>query len=256
MELLILGSGTSVGVPTVGCECAVCRSTNPRNKRLRASAAVFSDTGQTLLIDTGPDLRTQALANDLLRVDAVLYTHTHADHLHGLDELRMYNYLQRASIPIYALGEHLATIKRRFAYIFEEGIQVGGGKPRLLPMELMPNAPVEICGLTVTPLLLEHGKLPCLGYRINNIAYLTDVSHVPKEAMEALFGLEVLVIGALRYRTHSTHFRLGEALELIARLSPDRAFLTHMNHEFDDAILRRELPEGVEPAYDGLRIAF
>lgn len=256
MELVILGSGTSVGVPTIGCDCAVCRSTDPHNKRLRSSAAIIGDAGQTLLIDSGPDLRAQALANDLRRVDAVLYTHTHADHLHGLDELRMYNYLQRAPLPIYALGEHLETIKRRFSYVFDEGGQLGGGKPRLLPFELVPGQSLELCGLRVTPLMLLHGKLPCLGFRINDIAYLTDVSQIPEAAMAALFGLKILVLGALRYRTHSTHFRLGEALEIVSRLSPKRTLLTHMNHELDDATLRRELPRGVEPAYDGLRIAF
>lgn len=254
MELLILGSGTSVGVPTIGCDCTVCRSTNPRNQRRRSSAAIFSETGQTLLIDTGPDLRSQALDNDLRRVDAVLYTHTHADHLHGIDELRMYNYLQRASLPIYALGEHLATIKQRFGYIFEEGGQLGGGKPRLIPHELSPLSPLTLCGLRVTPLLLEHGHLPGLGFRLNDLAYLTDVSRVPESSLAALQGLKVLVLGVLRYRAHSTHFCLGEALELISRLSPERTLLTHMNHEFDDDILRRELPAGIEPAYDGLRL--
>lgn len=254
MEIFVLGSGTSTGVPIVGCHCGVCESKNPKNKRLRSSVAVRVDHGETILIDTSPDLRQQALTNGIEQINAVFYTHCHADHTHGIDELRTYNYLQKSPIDIFGAGEHIAHLRRQFAYIFEEGIQRGGGKPELTMHAVDLMRPFTRFDETITPIKLNHGKLLSVGWRIGNFAYCSDVSHIEEKSFEALKGLDVLFLGALRWRRHTTHFTIDEAVKVIERIAPKQAFLTHMGHEVDYEMAANHLPEGVRPAYDQLKI--
>jgi phosphoribosyl 1,2-cyclic phosphate phosphodiesterase len=250
MRVTVLGSGTSHGVPTIGCSCPVCRSCNPRNRRFRTSIAVQGPSG-TILVDTPPELRLAALAFDLARVDAVLYTHSHADHLFGLDDVRRYNDLSGQELPIYADERTLDDIRRAFRYVFHK-TQVGGGKPRLTLNPVPPQ--FTLCGIDVRTFTVLHGKLPVQAYRFDDLAYVTDVNRIPEPAMDQLRGLDVLILDAVRYKPHSTHFGLFQALEVIAELRPKRAFLTHLSHQFDHDAVNAILPAGVLLAYDGLRI--
>lgn len=254
MELVFLGCGTSTGVPIVGCDCEVCRSDNPRNQRSRTSAFIALDNGCNILIDTAPDLRRQGLDNGLTHIDAVFYTHTHADHTHGIDELRIYNFLQRVPIDIYGATEHLEHIRRKFSYIFEASVQRGGGKPNLVMHEVVPGESFELFDETVTPVKLLHGRLRCLGWRIGSLAYLTDLSAIPDESYPLLEGLDLLVLGALRWQPHQTHYTIEEAFEQAEKIGAGRCVLTHMGHEVDYEEVCRRAPDFVEPAYDGLRI--
>lgn len=233
----------------VGCKCNVCTSKDPRNKRRRASVLI-SVNGKNLVIDTPPDFHEQALFCGLERIDAVLFTHDHADHIFGLDELRIFNFLQGGPIPIYAGKKTLARIQRLFDYIWDPDAPVGGGKPNLVAHSI--NKAFKIEDIEVLPVEIYHGRQIIYGYRIGDFAYLTDCSGIPPKSRELLFGLKLLVIGALRYRPHPTHFSLAEALEEIARLAPERALLTHLSHSFDYESTSQELPQGVELAYDGL----
>jgi phosphoribosyl 1,2-cyclic phosphate phosphodiesterase len=244
-----LGTGTSHGVPMIGCRCATCTSDDPRDQRLRPSILIEMDGGPSLLVDTAPDLRTQALRHDVRRVDAVLFTHPHADHLLGLDEIRRYNHLQRSTIPCYGNEGTLAEVRRVFAYAFEPR-QQGGGVPRL---ELVPvSGPFEVAGTRVVPVPVLHGRLPIHGYRVGSFAYVTDCSAIPDAVWPVLEGLDLLVIGALRYTPHPTHFTVAQALEVIARVRPARALLTHIAHDLRHAEASAALPGGVGLAYDGL----
>ena len=250
MKLRILGSATSIGVPVIGCDCPVCTSSDPHNFRTRTSAT-FEHDGRVLLIDASTDFRMQALRHKLERVDAVLLTHAHADHVGGLDDLRGFNFLQREVIPVHAGARTLREVRLRFAYIFEE-TQVGGGKPMI---DLVPiDGPFKAADFHVTPVPLFHGELKILGFRVGRAAYCTDVSEIPEESFPLLEDLDVLVIDALRHKRHPTHFNLEQALEAIERIRPRRAVLTHLTHVFDHAALAAELPDFVEPAYDGLVI--
>jgi len=252
MELLFLGCGTSTGVPIVGCQCDVCQSTDKRNKRFRSSVLVTLDNGHTILIDTSPDLRTQGIENGLTHIDSVFYTHIHADHIHGIDELRTYNYLQRSSIDVYGCKEHLDHIRKSFSYIFEEAIQRGGGKPLVDLKYIEANKSFELYDAEITPIQCWHGKLTVIGYRIDNLVYLTDVSDIPEEAYQFLDGVDVLVLDALRYTPHPTHFTVDEAVQVAKRIGARECYLTHMGHELDYSELVSKLPEGVKPAHDGL----
>lgn len=257
-----MGSGTSVGVPMIGCDCAVCRSDNPKNKRTRCSILVRHG-GRAILIDTTPELRIQALANDVRRVDAVLFTHTHADHVFGLDDVRPFNDLLNAEIPVYGDDAILADIRRIYPYVFME-TQKGGGKPRLELKNVEPA--FELFGLTVETLHVLHGKLPVLAYRFGasgdngspdrNMAYVTDVSYIAPETMERLRDLDVLILDAVRFEPHPTHFGLYQALDVIAELKPRRALLTHLSHHFEHVAVTAQLPSGVELAYDGQVVGF
>lgn len=247
MRIVVLGSGTSHGVPMIGCTCAVCQSPNPRNKRLRPSIAVQNGEA-TILVDTTPELRLQALANNLTRVDAVLYTHTHADHVFGLDEVRRFNDLMGKEIPVYGDEGTLEDLQRIFRYIFTP-TQEGGGKPRIRLHRVEPE--FTLCGIHVRSLRVMHGELPILAYRFNDAAYVTDVSAIPPASMESLTGLELLILDAVRFEPHPTHFGLYQALEVVERLAPRRALLTHLSHHFDHDAVNAQLPPGVELAYDG-----
>jgi phosphoribosyl 1,2-cyclic phosphate phosphodiesterase len=249
-RVLFLGTGTSHGVPMIGCTCTVCRSIDPRDKRLRPSIYLDVPSHAKLLVDTSPDLRQQALVHELTRVDAVLFTHSHADHILGLDELRRFNAIQGGAIPCYANAPTWQTLRQTFRYIFEGVAQLGGGIPDLDPHEI--TGPFTCCGVHVVPVPVWHGVMPVLGFRFGNLAYLTDCNRLDDDAWALVEGVDTLVIDALRDRPHSTHFSLQEALEVIARIRPRRAFTTHMTHNLGHQATSARLPTGVELAYDGL----
>jgi phosphoribosyl 1,2-cyclic phosphate phosphodiesterase len=249
MKVTILGCGTSTGVPVIGCKCNVCRSRDPKNRRTRTSALV-SVGGKNLLIDTPPDFHQQAIANNLDNVDAVLYTHDHADHIFGMDDLRGFNFSQQGSIPIYASEKTMARIRLLFDYIWNPEAPVGGGKPMLDAHVI--NGEFDACGIRVRPIDIFHGARTINGFRINDFVYLTDCSGIPDQSRELLKDSRLLVLGALRFRPHPTHFSLSGALEEIARIRPGNAVLTHLSHSFDYQELNNSLPKGVELAYDGM----
>ena len=247
MRVMILGSGTSHGVPMIGCECAVCRSENPKNRRFRPSITV-ENQGKTILVDTTPELRLQALTFGLKRVEAVLYTHTHADHIFGLDDMRRFNDLSGEEIPVYGDPETLDDIRRIFRYIFTD-TQEGGGKPRIT-LNAVPES-FEMFGLHVHSFYVMHGSLPVLAYRFDDFAYVTDVNCIPDEAMAKLHGLDLLILDAVRFQPHSTHFGLYEALDVVQTLRPRQTLFTHLSHQFDHDSVNADLPPGCALAYDG-----
>jgi len=244
----MLGSGTSTGVPVVGCTCAVCTSAGPGNRRLRPG--IFLElAGGKVVVDTSPDFREQALRFGIDRVDAVLYTHSHADHVFGLDDLRVFNFRQRMAIACFGPPRTIERLRQIFAYVFEGG-QEGGGKPRL---ELVAvEAPFDLLGETVEPIPVWHGEMPVYGYRVGSFAVVTDVNRIPESSFRSLAGVETLVLSALRYAPHPTHFNFDEALAVAERVGARRTILTHIAHEVDHGALRVTLPAGVEIGYDGL----
>jgi phosphoribosyl 1,2-cyclic phosphate phosphodiesterase len=248
VNVTFLGTGTSTGVPVPTCACEVCRSSDPRDARLRPSVLLRWD-GAAVLVDTSTDLRQQALRVGLMGLDAVVYTHAHADHVFGLDELRMFNWRRGGAIPVYGSALTLAAIRRTFWYAFED-VEAGGGKPLLDLHEV--DAPFVLLGRTVVPVPLQHGSLPILGYRIGGFAYLTDVSAIPETSYALLEDLDVLVLSALRLRPHPTHMHLARSLEEAARIGAARTLFTHIAHEISHAAVAASLPPGVELAYDGL----
>ncbi|QPJ66394.1 MAG: MBL fold metallo-hydrolase [Candidatus Nitrohelix vancouverensis] len=252
MELLFLGSGTSTGVPSLCCHCEVCKSEDPRNKRLRSSILVRNGDYH-LLVDTSTDLRQQCLAHQIDRIDAVLYTHHHADHVHGIDELRSFNFFNKMVTPCYGNQKTIDEIQSKFNYIFTPPDQVGGGLPQL-QMHLLNGNSLQLGGIEVTPVDVWHGKMIITAYRMNNMAYVTDCSGLTDDAREKLQGLDLLVINALGFDPHATHFCLPQALEAIEELKPRTALLTHINHKFDHEEVSKTLPENVGLAYDGLTI--
>lgn len=252
--LTILGCGTSTGVPLITCQCSVCRSRHPRNKRLRASAWVQIQ-GKSLLIDTSPDLRQQALKNRIPRLDAILYTHPHADHTHGIDDIRSYNFSQNAAIPAFGNEWTVRELRAKFPYIFQSGPSEGGGLPQMQLHQFDANVPqLDIVGIPVTPISLHHGSKESVGYRIKSVAYITDCSLIPSASLDRLTGLSVLVLDCLRLSPHGTHFNLDQALQTLEQVRPKKAYLTHLSHEFDYPKWSKRLPKGVALAYDGLRI--
>ncbi len=247
-RVTMLGSGTSTGVPVINCTCAVCTSDNPRNQRTRPGLKLEIGSG-ILLVDTPTDLRQQALRFGVPRVDAVLFTHSHADHIFGLDDVRIFNFRQRSAIPCYGSEETLRAIRRAFAYVFEPG-QEGGGKPQLDLIEI--REPFRLLGLDILPVPVWHGEMEVFGYRIGSFAYVTDCNLIPEESFRLLDGVETLILDALRYRPHPTHFSVAEALEVAARIGAGRTILTHIAHEIDHDAPAFPLPPGVEFGYDGL----
>jgi phosphoribosyl 1,2-cyclic phosphate phosphodiesterase len=250
LRITVLGSGTSVGVPTIGCECRVCLSPDARDKRLRPSILV-SYSGRNVLIDTTPDFRAQALRAGFRTLDAILYTHAHADHILGLDDIRPFNYGRPNGIPIYARADALATIQRIFRYVFEE--HHCGGIPRVDAYTLEDNG-VELFGLRFRPVPLLHGRRPIVGFRFGRAAYLTDHSDIPPESLPLLQDLDVLFLDALRHSPHPTHSTVERSLQWVAQLRPARAFFTHICHELPHEETNRALPPHVRLAYDGLEI--
>jgi len=251
MKVTVLGSGTSHGVPMIGCECAVCRSTDPRNKRLRPSILVTADDGANILVDTPPEMRLALLASQVKRLDAILYTHSHADHIFGLDDVRTFNYRTGKAMPVYAEPGVLDDLRRIYAYIFKP-TQAGGGKPQVELHSIAPNQPLLLHGVDILPLRVSHGRLPILAYKFGpRFAYVTDVSAIPPETWPHLENLDLLMLDAVRRAPHETHFHLDAALETIALLQPKRTLLTHLSHDYDYAATNAELPPGVELAFDG-----
>jgi len=249
--ITVLGSGTSVGVPTIGCNCEVCRSSDPRDKRLRPSILVSYD-GRKILIDTTPDFRQQALRAQIDRIDAILFTHSHADHIMGLDDVRPFNFRQGGVIPIYGSAETLQNIQNSFRYIFDNG-KTESSRPRL-SINPFAQEPLRLFGLDFQPIRLAHGKGTVYGFRFGGAAYLTDHSDIPPESMEQLRGLEVLFLDALRHRPHPTHSTVERSLQSVEQLAPDRAFFTHICHDLSHARTEEALPSHVRLAYDGLEI--
>jgi len=259
IRVTVLGSGTSHGVPAIGCDCEVCRSQDPRDKRTRPSilieiigepASAFAGAVRSILVDTSTDLRTQAIANDVRRVDAILFTHTHADHVFGLDDVRRFNQMQRSAIPCFADADSLGSLRQMFSYIFEPPRQLGGGLPQLLLFRLA--GAFSLGGVEIVPIPLFHGTLPVLGFRVGSFAYLTDCNRIPDESFTLLAGVRTLIIDALRQRPHSTHFSVGEAIAAAARIGAERTYFTHICHDLGHAATCASLPAGVELAYDGL----
>jgi phosphoribosyl 1,2-cyclic phosphate phosphodiesterase len=251
----------------IGCDCRVCHSTDPRDRRTRPSILIelldggaqatqhpprspVAEAVRTILVDTSTDLRAQALAHDIRRVDAILFTHSHADHLLGLDEVRRYNALQREAIPCFADAQTIVDLRQTFAYIFNAASPKGGGLPQIALHRLAGS--MSLGGIEIVPVPIMHGRRPILGFRIGSFAYLTDCSSIPEASWPLLAGVRTLVLDALRDRPHPTHFSINEALAVVARLGPDRAFFTHICHDLAHAETCARLPPGVELAYDGL----
>ena len=250
LKITVLGSGTSVGVPTPGCHCAVCQSADPRDNRLRPSV-LLAYAGHNVVIDTTPDFRTQVLRAKLDRLDAVLYTHSHADHLMGLDDVRPFNFRQGTHIPIFADAGTLSDIQRCFPYIFRcEERQ--SSVPQLEVHTL--NGPFELFGQEFVPIRLLHGRSSIFGFRFGSAAYLTDHSDIPPESMEQLRGLDVLFLDALRHKPHPTHSTVEHSIQTVAQLAPKRAFFTHISHDLPHSETESALPPHIRLAYDGLEI--
>ncbi len=281
MKVLFLGSGTSTGVPVIGCKCEVCKSDDPKNKRTRSSILITTEIPLTppfskeetrfpplekggeggferevsankyILVDTTTDLRFQALANNIERVDAVLFTHAHADHIHGIDDLRTFNHIQGKPIPCYGNMDTLETIRHKFSYIFD-----GSARSDWIPrLEInMINSEILLYNLRILPLKIYHGDTTIFGYRINDVSYLTDCNGIPDDTKRLLQGTKILILDATRYQPHAKHYGLAQAIEVIEELKPERAILTHLSHTFDHNKVNSELPSGIELAYDGMEI--
>ncbi|MEM6560975.1 MAG: MBL fold metallo-hydrolase [Planctomycetota bacterium] len=249
VSLQFLGTGTSAGVPMIGCDCETCTSPDPRDKRTRCSVVIrYDDT--SVLVDTTPELRLQALANDVTKIDAVVYTHAHADHIMGLDELRRFNALRGGPLDVHVEAEHFRTIHACFGYAFRKpDPQARVYRPHLIPR--MIDGPFDIAGRRWTPIRLMHGKMPILGFRVGDLAYCTDVSAIPDDTWPLLRKLDVLVLDALQWRKHPTHFNIEEALAVVERLRPRRTLFTHLSHGVLHARDQPKLPAGVEFAVDG-----
>jgi len=253
--LTVLGSGTSMGVPTIGCDCVVCGSADPHDRRTRPAIMVQWD-GHTVLIDTTPDFREQAIREKIRRIDAIIYTHGHADHILGLDDVRPLSFPRvtgGGKIPLYASENTARVLRNVFRYIFEADYKYGG----LAQVELHPiDGPIEIHGATFTPMPVFHGDVPIEAYRFGSAAYLTDFSAIPDESMAQLQGLDILFLDALRHHPHPTHSTVENSLKIVEQLKPRRTFFTHISHDLPHEKTNAELPEHVRLAYDGLRLEF
>ena len=253
MNITILGSGTSHGIPVVGCTCGVCRSSDPHNKRTRSSILI-QDSDSNILIDTATEFRLQAVREGISSLDAIFYTHSHADHLHGLDDIRPLTH--KKPVNIYASTDDCDEIKNRFPYIFNQTVQKGGGKPNVI-LNKIDEAKITINKITIEAIEVKHGLINIYGYRINeNAAYITDCSYISDESIKRLKGIKILILGALRYREHATHYNIEQAIDIIKKISPERAYLTHLSHDVDHDKLSAELPGGISPAFDGMKIAY
>lgn len=250
LRVTFLGTGTSAGVPVLGCDCATCRSSDPRDRRWRPSIFIELADGTRVLVDTTPDFRTQALTFGVSGVDVILFTHYHADHIMGLDDVRPFNFRQRGAIPCLGDAPTLAALRRVYAYAWDPTVPQGGGLPKLRLFEVAGRFSV---GTTeVVPIPLIHGTQPILGYRLGRFAYLTDCSEIPEPSWPLLEGVEVLVLDALRHRPHPTHFTLDEAVAAAARIGARETYFTHMCHDLPHAETCAALPAGVTLAHDGL----
>ena len=253
LRLLFLGSGTSAGVPMIGCDCQTCTSPDPRDARTRCSV-VISYGGTSVLVDTTPELRLQAVWNGVRKIDALVYTHAHADHIMGLDEVRRFNSIKGGPLDVWATPATFKTLRQCFGYAFRTpDPNAGVYRPHLVPREI--DGPFEIGGQTWTPIPMLHGKMPVLGFRLGGLAYCTDVSELPAESWPLLDRLDTLVIDGLQWAKHPTHFSIDEALAVIEQLRPRRAYLTHLAHGVLHARDEPKLPENVKLAHDGLELS-
>jgi len=252
VRITFLGTGTSAGVPIIGCECVTCRSTNPCDKRWRPSIFLSFEDDISVLVDASPDLRAQALAFKLKKIDAIFLTHAHADHVLGLDDVRVFNFRQRAAIPCYGTALTLNRVRKMFDYVFDQNTPRGGGLPQLKLSSLV--GPFSLGRSTVIPVPLLHGTLPVLGFRIGAFAYLTDCSEIPSSSWPLLVGLDVLVLDALRHKPHPTHFTLEQAVSTARRIGAERTYFTHMSHDLPHEETCAELPVGMSLAHDGLKL--
>jgi phosphoribosyl 1,2-cyclic phosphate phosphodiesterase len=251
MQLTMLGVGSSAGTPMIGCQCGTCKSTDKRNHRTRCSSVIELDNGKVILIDTGPDLRQQALREELTQVDAVLYTHTHADHLHGIDDLRSFCQIQRSQIPLYGSPEAMRHIADKFGYTLREA----GNFWDLPILKINPvTAPFYLFDQLITPIPIKHGNSDIFGYRIGNIAYITDASAIPEASFELLKNLDVLLLDCLRYETHYSHINLEQSLAYTSQIGANTTYLIHMTHDMEYSKLSSELPGNVLVGYDGLKL--
>ena len=257
MRLTFLGTGTSFGVPQIGCGCAVCRSTDPRDKRTRSGALLDTASGARLLIDTPPELRLQLVAADVDRIEAVLYTHEHADHIHGIDDLRAFTLRRGSALPMYGAAPTLATLRDRFPYIVDEGFQTlpGTTRPEGQVHTIDAGIPFDVAGTRVRPFAVPHGRAHVLGFRIGGLGYVTNAKQLPPDALAALAGVEVLVLNALLRGPHPTHLSISEAVAAAQMVGATQTYLTHLTHDNAHAALAAELPAGIAPAYDGLVVS-
>lgn len=253
MQIILLGVGSSAGTPVVGCNCVTCLSDNPRNKRTRCSSLITLPTGENILIDTGPDLRSQALRENIKRVDAVLYTHTHADHLHGIDDLRAFCQIQHKQIPLFANQDAVTHIQTKFGYTLREPCDYWD-LPVLRTEEI--NKSFKLFNTTIIPIPVMHGKIHIFGYRIGNLAYLTDVSAIPESSFDLLQGLDILLLDCLRETSHPTHINMEQSLSYISRIKAKQSYMIHMTHDLEYESLSAKLPEHVYAGYDGLKLTF
>lgn len=254
MRLHFLGTGTSFGVPVIGCVCATCRSGDPRDRRTRHSV-LLEDGERRLLVDTPPEMRLQLVRAGIGRVDAVWYTHFHADHTHGVDDLRVFSVRDRRPIPVYGSEATIGVLSRKFEYVFDPGIKAleGTTKPEADLTALRPFEPREVAGFPMLPLPVPHGPVEVLGFRVGELGYITDAKRLPARTREALRGVRVLVLNALWYgNPHPTHFTVEEAVEAALDLGAERTYLTHLSHRVGHAELLSRLPPGILPAHDGL----
>ncbi len=256
VKLTMLGTGTSFGVPQIGCDCAVCHSSDPRDKRTRCGAVLETDDGTRLLIDTPPELRLQLVAAGVHSVDAVLYTHEHADHIHGIDDLRAFTVRRTTPLRLYGSSETLRILRARFPYIVDDRMQPlpGTTKPEGVLVEVVAGVPFRVNDTSILPIAVPHGRTDVLAFRVGPIAYVTDAKSLSESAFAALAGVRVLVLNALLHRVHPTHLSISEAVAVAQRIGAERTFLTHLTHESFHVDLAAELPAGICPAYDGLVI--
>ncbi len=251
MKVTFLGTGTSLGIPVIGCGCEVCRSDDPRDKRLRTSAFIETEDHK-IIIDTGPDFRYQMLRAGITRLDAVLITHPHRDHLAGLDDVRTFNYLQKMPMPVYGNDLSIEEIKCQYHYVFDNDYP---GVPQF-DIHIIENKPFEIDGLRITPIEVMHYTMRVFGFRVTDFTYITDANNISDEEMEKIYGSRVLVLNALQKGSHVSHFTLEQALEVIEKVKPEKAYLTHISHRLGlYGEISKELPENVALAYDGLTLS-
>ncbi|MCR9084592.1 MAG: MBL fold metallo-hydrolase [Cyclobacteriaceae bacterium] len=252
MNIRFLGTGTSQGVPVIGCDCEVCRSVDFRDKRFRCSVHIETE-GKSFVIDTGPDFRMQMLRADIHQLDAVIYTHEHKDHTAGLDDIRPFNFRQKKDMPVYGRSQVLNQIRQEYSYVFSE--KKYPGVPQVLPIEI-DQEPFEVEGISINPIPVMHHKLPVLGFRVGDFTYITDANYISEESKEKIKGSKILVLNALQKTPHLSHFTLEEAIEMAQMLGAEQTYFTHISHKLGlHREVESELPEGIHLAYDGLMLS-